>query len=244
MLWKIGGTNSYLMGTIHELRQSDEIPPHYFDIAKRSDLVFFEALKRDTKAFPFTLPAAPSEIVNRAMQKLSDLEEPYIDLSQQPSLDISTRVLEACRFRKQIYASLGVDAKVYQSVSEHIETRQLDDREFVCDYMNRIPSTDADKLAIQAIEDGETITSEFVETIEAWKAGDMEELERLHLIDSVRSPFLHSLTPLRNAIWVSRILEPLIQSKNILVCGGIFHFIGEGSILDLLNRKFASIRRV
>lgn len=94
---------------------------------------------------------------------------------------------------------------------------------------------------------------------EAWKAGDLdkmlaededtsnytdEEIEVYNNVAKISDQYNKALIHDRNAIWADKIEEYLNDSKDYFVAGGSAHFYGEGSVIELLEKKGIKVTRV
>lgn len=94
---------------------------------------------------------------------------------------------------------------------------------------------------------------------EAWKSGDLdrmfaieedlsgytqEEIEAYNNVANVSAQYEKTLIHDRNAIWADKIDGYLKDSKNYFVAGGTAHFYGDGSVIELLEKKGLKVERV
>ena len=83
------------------------------------------------------------------------------------------------------------------------------------------------------------------ELVEAWKKGDLEELEHL-LNDSMKeSPEVRDILLVRrNRNWVPQIIDYLNDEEDYLVIVGAGHLIGTESVVDLLRKRGIRVERI
>lgn len=94
---------------------------------------------------------------------------------------------------------------------------------------------------------------------EAWKSGDLdkmfaveedlsaytpEELEAYNNVANISGQYDDALLNDRNAIWADTIKGYLDDNKDYFVAGGTAHFYGEGSVIELLEKKGLTVTRV
>jgi uncharacterized protein YbaP (TraB family) len=77
----------------------------------------------------------------------------------------------------------------------------------------------------------------------AWAVGDVDGLERLMRADMSDAEYRVLLTE-RNKRWMPRLEQQLQQPQQAMVVVGAAHLVGKDSLVDLLQRRGYSIRRV
>ena len=81
--------------------------------------------------------------------------------------------------------------------------------------------------------------------VEAWKAGDMDELDKLVNGSMKDAPETYDrLLIQRNRNWVPQLEELLKNNRNYLVVVGAGHLVGKGSVIELLREQGYTVDRL
>lgn len=135
----------------------------------------------------------------------------------------------------------------------------LDDYNEVYKELGKLSDEDAEVL-IQSLklvkpEDGSADNAMW----EAWKSGDVErifaveedlssytqeEIEVYNNVAKISEQYEKTLIHDRNAIWADKIEGYLNDNKDYFVAGGTAHFHGDGSVIELLEKKGIKVTRV
>jgi uncharacterized protein len=93
-------------------------------------------------------------------------------------------------------------------------------------------------LLKQSLKELEVIGKKSSEIRTAWKRGDVQKMEALTSLSLREFPEVkEALFTGRNALWVPKIEDLMNKEGDSLVIVGAGHLVGEGGILDLLQKK-------
>lgn len=217
-LWEVThqGNTVYLMGSVHMLR------PEVYPL----DDALYEAFDAaEVVAFELDLPVAMVEQM-----------KPWL-----VSLTLSSVVMQQAGFE----AAAGIDlhfherAKAANRTIIGLETMQ--DQIVVFEGLD-----DAGQVAFvrSTLEQLDTSVDQLDEATEYWRHGDVERLAEMFTESMGDQPVLmERILFERNRNWIPQI-EALLQTpETAIVIVGIGHLVGEGSVIELLEKRGYSVRR-
>ena len=112
-------------------------------------------------------------------------------------------------------------------------------------FFDRLPEADQRMLLEGAIDQPQSMNSEFAKMLGAWSRGDVNAIARTFNQDLAASPVLkHALIEQRNANWSRWIRKRMSQPGAILIAVGAGHLAGKDSVIDLLKRSGYQVKRL
>lgn len=263
-LWQIKSPQNtvYLLGSIHLLKQSDyplaqQINEAYDDAEKlvfevdlgdlesteAQSIILEKATANDGKTLQDRLTP---ETYSLAKTKASEIGLPIEAFSGfKPwffSLTLITLKLQRLNFNPEN----GVDQYFFKKATK--DGKEILALETIEDQFNLFDSFsqgNQEQYIRQTIDELETLETSFQEMVQAWKAGDDKALEALLLKSFKDYPELEDqVFGARNRKWMTTI-EPLLQKKeDYLIVVGAGHLVGKDSVLELLQAKGHTLKRL
>lgn len=246
ILWKVQSPRNtiFLAGSIHVLQPQHYPLPQVFDEAfKQSSRVMFE-VDLDGLASPEaqmemlrnglylngkTLPTVLSP-KNYAMAKANltqlglQIEDFHRMKPWMTAIAVMTLELKKLGFE----SAYGVDRYFYdkaQAAGKAI--KGLETAEFQLNLFDQLPAPIQEQFLLQTLEDLKTIDTQIHGMINAWKEGNVQELETL-LIDLGEYPELYqALVVNRNHDWLPSIEQALQAKEPVFIVVGALHLLGK-----------------
>ena len=102
-----------------------------------------------------------------------------------------------------------------------------------------------DELIEYTLSDIENLSSLMINMKEAWRSGDVPELERLAIAPYIEAfpGILDNMLNNRNNKWMSKIEEMLNTSEVEFILVGALHLVGEQGLLAQLNLRGYTIEQ-
>ncbi|MET0357425.1 MAG: TraB/GumN family protein [Cellvibrio sp.] len=248
-----GKNKIYLAGTIHLLRSQDFPPPAEFDAAyQQSQKIYFETDIQIANSPEFgqrfahamllpnntTLKDVLSAATWAELQSFS--EKNQFPLSQTMMFNPAMMsLLITIHEAKKIGAGDGVDVYYDKSArSDKKFTGELETANDVIGYMKNFDLEDPNKTIKSTLSDAEFIEKDLGKMISAWKAGDLDTLEK-EMGEKMRkeTPNIHkALVVDRNQKWFPKI-ERMFESPEVeMVLVGSLHLPGKDGLLTSLKK--------
>ncbi len=263
-IWKLSDEDStvYLAGSVHLLREKDMPIPEAFDriYEKADDLVFeIDLAEMLSPAMALkireigSLPQGQSLADRIAPTTLADLRDYLKSQNLPPNLFdrytpgmtyITLGSLEANRHGAR--ADLGLEIRYYRkSVNDNKPSWGLETAEFQISRFDEIDPEIVEQLIIDTLNEAEESEGSLDEIIDAWKSGDEKQIAELIVDRLADTPEVKKvLLDDRNANWVPEVEKALKTDRNTLFLVGAAHLAGEGSLIDLLQRKGFEIEQI
>lgn len=94
------------------------------------------------------------------------------------------------------------------------------------------------KFLVDAADDIPQMQDDLRRLVAAWRAGDMDALDREFREERAKAPALYdALLGERNRKWLPKIEALLAEDRDYLVVVGTLHFVGSDGLLELLNQS-------
>ncbi len=264
-VWRVEseqGGQLYLCGTIHILRERDyPLPAGYETAYQNSDELLLE------------LPpgAATSGNLTLRMRELGTLPEDsrldqWLDTADWEKVRTwaGKRGMDSAminRFHPWFVALMMVaveyevlGAGAAHGVDQHFETRARSDgkpgsgletvEEQLALFSGMTREQELDVLQ-QTLAELETVEKEYEAMIQAWRKGDLDQLQSMLFREASRHPELMNLfLTRRNHAWVPRLAGLLREGRKVMVLVGAGHLGGEDGVLRLLEQEGFRIYRL
>lgn len=256
-LWRLQGkTNTvHILGSVHVLRATDYPLPEPMNTAfAESDVLVLEIDIADS--------ANPENLKGMLLPKGKTLKDV---LSKKTYRMLNKRCREAglpianfAKFKpflalealmmgelvKLGYNPMqGLDMHFYQKARKaKMRVAALETVAFQISMMDKLGS---DSVLRQGLRELDVLEAEMSRMIDAWKAGDLEVLAELIGEMSKGDSSIHEALFLkRNRDWIGKI-KPMLESvEDHIIIVGAGHLVGEGSVIDLLEKAGYSLQRL
>jgi len=256
-VWSISDDDStvYLAGSIHILRETDLPVPRIFkQVYDKSEEVIFEIdmAKMNDPAMAMkiseigTLPNGETlsdklkpETVRKFKAYLEERGIPYALFKKfTPGMAyLSMASLEALRIGAR--PDLGMESQYFDFASQDNKpSRGLETVEYQMSRFNEFTDEEMDDALSKTLDEVDEMADALNELIETWKSGNMAELEALIVEQMAPTPRIKEiLLDERNENWIPEIEKSLAEKHNVMFLVGAAHLVGEGSVIDLLEKK-------
>lgn len=260
-VWKLSDpdTTIYLFGTVHVLPTgvSWRTPAFEKMVASADELVLEIADQGDKAATAATyarLAASPGlpPILDRVPADARPRLEALVKKAGlQPSqLDGLETWAVAITLGASLYGEIGASPE--QGVETQLRTsfakRPISGLETTAQqlgYFDTMPEATQRTLLISILEDADTAKTDFDKMVAAWASGDTKAIARTFDDELKKAPEIASvLIDKRNASWADWLKRRLDRPGTVMVAVGAGHLVGKGSVVDLLQRKRVTVRRV
>ncbi|MDA7921262.1 TraB/GumN family protein [Verrucomicrobiales bacterium] len=256
-VWSISDHDStvYLAGSVHVLRETDLPIPKIFkqaydeseeivfeiDMAKMTDPGMVEKMREMG-----TLPASETladklkaETVEKLKAYLATRNVPFaIFKNFTPGMAYLTMTsLEAIKLGAR--PDLGLESQYFDLASKDEKpSRGLETAEYQMSRFNEFSDEEMDEVINKTLDEVDEMAESLNELITIWKSGDMKELEALIIEQMAPTPRVKKiLLDERNENWIPAIKKSLAEKHNVMFLVGAAHLVGEGSVVDLLEKK-------
>ncbi|QQR35281.1 TraB/GumN family protein [Devosia oryziradicis] len=114
------------------------------------------------------------------------------------------------------------------------------------DVLSGAPEDEQVAMLTATLEQLDTLPKLMDKMLDSWLAGTPEELGDLFLMEmgGFEEVFLERLIYARNRNWIAPLEAMLAQDRENLVIVGAAHLIGDGSVLDLLEKAGYGVERI
>lgn len=256
VLWSLKGkTNTvYLLGSVHFLRPSEELP-------KSIDAAYAEAEQLLMEIDMDDLDPLHAQQVTLELGMLPEGETletqlgaaTYAKVSEYArSMGFEPMLLN--RFKPWLAAltltqlqlmKLGLDPSagieqrfVARAAQDHKEIGGLETLREQLAMMANLPAQQQREFLLYSVEDTERATREIDDLIAAWRIGDTQRLADLMDEGFEQYPDLYRpITVDRNRKWIAPIEALLDDRDDYLVIVGALHLVGKQSVVELLEKR-------
>lgn len=263
-VWKVtrGGNTVYLGGTIHILRATDFPLPAEFDVAfAASQKLYFETDIGGMKSAEVmakiaaegmytdgtTLDQALTPAAWKAAQEYC--ARAGIPLQQLKGMKpwLFTVTLALVELQKLGISLEGVDHHFYKLAGERGKaTGELETVENHLKHIFTLGRGHESEMIAKSIDDLSDLPRVLEQTIGAWRAGNMAQLDKLMLRD-IREKYptiFKDLIADRNAHWIPKIEEMLKSQETEFVLAGVGHMPGAEGLLALLKARGCTVEQL
>lgn len=256
-IWEIRDDDStvFIAGSVHLLREKDmPIPPVFDKVYAMADEIVFEidmaAMTDPTIAMKMlalgALPAGESlsdhfseETMKSLRGYLSERNMPtgMFDRLSPGMVYLTLSSLEATRNGAR--PELGLETQFFRKSKEDEKpSRGLETPEYQMSRFNELEVGEIEKLIKDSLDDLDHAGEQLDKIINAWKSGDSAMVAEL-MLDQMDegSTVREVLLTQRNENWVPAIEDSLAGENTVLFLVGAAHLVGDGSVIDLLEKK-------
>lgn len=266
-IWKIGDadTTIYIFGTVHSLPpgfrwrnpvlegvivRADTLVLESTD-DENDDVTFLEGLPKDQVGH---LPPLLDRVSHRWRYKLAQIQnllppETVKDMDAMPTWIAAMGI----GFVRDLLAgdmpSPGADdwlERHFRAIGKPVEA--IEDSKAVVTNLNAVPEV-AQRLMLEAaLAAPEHTHAELDAPAHAWAQGKVDDDSPLRIIPEELDPSAAMADPLlarRNADWVHTLTGRMMARPGVfLFAAGAGHFVGPGSVIDLLRKRGVRVERV
>lgn len=261
-LWEVtdGSSTVHLLGSIHLLRP-DVYPldPTIYEVFDSADVVAFELdiaelaqagpamMERGTYQSGRTLADdLPADLAGELERRAAELSLPAaVVRTMKPwfaAMTLSALVLQQAGFD----AAAGIDLHFHQRASAAGKrTIGLETLEDQLSAMDGLSAEAQVALVRSTLAELDSTAVRMDHATALWQAGDAEALAEM-MTESMRgqSELEARLLGERNRRWVPRIEALLRGGERAIVIVGVGHLVGEGSVVDLLEKRGYTVQRL
>lgn len=256
ILWKVQSPQNtiYLAGSIHVL-QKDHYPLHHeFDDAfNASSRLIFEAdldglssplaqmnmLRKGLYLNGETLPTVLSpESYATAKAGLAGLGQQIEDFHRLKPWMVATAVMALELQKLGFESAYGVDRHFFKKAKAAGKDIQgLETVEFQLNLFDQLSPSIQEQFLLQTLEDLKNLGTQVSDMVEAWKQGNVQELETL-LVGMGEYPELNqALVINRNRDWLPHVEQALQEKEPVFIVVGALHLLGKEGLVEALKEK-------
>ncbi|NMN03929.1 MULTISPECIES: TraB/GumN family protein [unclassified Novosphingobium] len=261
-LWKVSDadTTIWLFGTIHVLPKGGApwLVGPVAQALQGSDTLVTEIARADTQASaehganvsPGMLPAGQTlpallgpERAGRLAATLTASGVPAAQFDAYKPWMAATALSLLPLIQRGYLTSQGVEATLENAHPQKQEA--LETVAFQLGLLDGLPQDAQIAWLDTVIAQYDTIGAQIAQMVNAWRAGDPDELGRLMTADMQDDPRLvETLLTRRNATWAKWIVQRLKTPGTVFVAVGAGHLAGKGSVQDDLAKDGIAVTRV
>ena len=256
-LWTLqkGGSVTYLGGTCHLLRQSYfPLPKEFYTAYDASDILVFETdlgrlkdpsiqhLLMSTATYKdgSTIDKHLSSQTYNSLKQYCDANGIPLEAISQFKPSIVVLTITAMELIKLGVTEDGVDAFFYQlATKDKKAVQELETIEDQIQFLVGMGEGNEDAFVSHSMNDLKSVKQNYESLVEAWKKGDVEELNDLMVTEfKTKTPKLYKeLITDRNGRWLHSIdtFQKTPQKEFILV--GVGHLVGSDGLIEALRQK-------
>jgi uncharacterized protein len=256
VLWSLKGkTNTvYLLGSVHFLRPSEQLPAAIDAAYVEAEQLLMEIDMDDLDPLHVQQVTLELGMLPNGETLESQLgASAYAKVSEQArSIGIEPMMLN--RFRPWLAAltlvqlqlvKMGLDPNsgveqrfVARAATDNKEILGLETLREQLAMMANLPAQQQREFLLYSVEDTERATREIDDLIAAWRSGNTTELAKLMTEGFEKYPDLYRpMTVDRNRKWIAPIEALLDDRDDYLVIVGALHLVGKDSVVDLLEKR-------
>lgn len=260
-LWKMQGQQNsvYLLGSVHVLKKSD------YPLAAPIEAAFSNAsvVAFETDIAALDDPATAMKLLSKSQlpegETLSKLLSPEVykmwtkrvgesglpaEMFDQFTPGMAAVTIAMLEMQKLgLEPDAGVDKHFFALARQSgKEIVPLEPVEFQINLLTGFSKEEGEGLLKATLKDMANLKTDLAKLLQAWKAGDAVELEKLLNEAMKESPAIYKrmLTD-RNQNWLPKIEELARGKKNAVVIVGAAHLVGKDGVVELLRKKGATV---
>lgn len=261
-LWSFQGKHNtvYLLGSIHVLSPSEQLPAVVDQAYKEAEVLVMEVDMDDLDPL-----AAQQAALQYGLLPENESLADHLDAATAAKLETAISGLGVPsamfnRFRPWLAAitltqlqllKLGLNPQsgveqrfVAKAAADGKEIQGLETLEEQLGLLANLPPRLQVSFLTQTIEEGEQLEREVDTMLNAWRTGDGRALEK-YLERAMREhPDIYKpLTVDRNRRWMSRLESIANERDDYLVIVGVLHLVGDDGVVDMLERRGYRVRQ-
>jgi uncharacterized protein YbaP (TraB family) len=256
-VWSVKGKKNtvYLAGSVHALPKEQSHFPEQLERAYQAAKVIVLEVDLDDmnplEAVQFitvngTLPAdrALKDVVGekdyeRVSKLASTLGVPEMAIAKLEPWAAALVLTQFAITRSGFDPQLGIDMQITERAKT--DGKPIDGLETVVDQLSVFDARSFEeqtRFLLDSTDDAPHLDSDLTKLISAWRAGDLDALEKEFIQERARSPELYdALLGVRNRKWMPKIKALLDDDRDYLVVVGALHFVGNDGLLTLLRKQ-------
>lgn len=249
MIWRIKGTSTILMGTVHALDESFIHLPRFVETAyDETTRLVLEIDSVPNWTPPWEEYAGSAKLSDEIDSALYDsTEKLWLELGLDPNAVNRLKPWTAalvlsdalCTTRLNLSPAWGIEARFRKRARRDnriVEGLELPDAIFAA--IKRQPIAVQIAYLRELVEDPKRAEAKVLNVIKWWRTSDIRNFEAFLDDELGRFPSLHTATVFeRNESWMPRICELIEANESALVACGALHFVGSKGLPALLERK-------
>ncbi|MFK8031651.1 MAG: TraB/GumN family protein [Gammaproteobacteria bacterium] len=253
---------TYLLGSIHVLRDQDYPLPKAFQAAyddaeqlvMELDFTDLDAVSTfSTTRRLAMLPSSESlrSVMGEANYSLADTaaKEIGVDLEQFARVDpwyAAMTITQLQLGRLGFKAENGIELHFAKQAKRDAKSGSgLETIEEQLGILDALPIESQSQFLLESLVDMAELKEEGEHMIKAWKSGNAEQLHELFAEDLENNPDLHdALLIKRNMAWLPRIIDMTSQKDDYLVVVGALHLVGNEGVVELLRERGYTVRQL
>jgi len=261
-LWSFEGKNNtvYLLGSIHVLSSSEQLPAVVDDAYRDAETLVMEIDMDDIDPLAAQQAAMQYGLLPENESLTDQLDAATAAKLEAATAELGIPVAMLNRFRPWLAAitltqlqllKLGLNPQsgveqrfVTRAMGDGKEIQGLETLEEQLGLLANLPPRLQTSFLLQTLDEAETIESEVGTMLSAWRTGDGHALQK-YLDQAMREhPEIYvPLTVDRNRRWMSRLETIANEKDDYLVIVGLLHLVGKDGVIDLLKRRGYSVRQ-
>lgn len=261
-VWKVfrGDSVIYLAGTVHLLRPADYPLPDAYDRAYQAA----DALVLETELERMMQPETQRKLVSYMLYPDGMTLEQRVDpaiyqrlseyfAGQKLSIELFRRykpssimlIITVLEMQRMGFSQQGVDQYyLTQALQDGKPVQALETLEQQMDYLASIGAGQESELLLYTLDKVALVEAEFEALLQAWRVGDVEQLDQLVNGNLDEFPGLYdSLLVERNNNWMPQLETYLQTPETELVLVGAAHLVGQDGLLKQLEQKGYQVSR-
>jgi uncharacterized protein YbaP (TraB family) len=255
-LWSLEGQRNtiYLLGSVHFLSPSEKLPramdAAYEDaeaLVMEIDMDDLDPLEMQQVALELgMLPAGETLERQLGVETYGAVAAKAREIGIEPAMLDRFRPWFAALTLVQLHLiKMGLDPTA--GVEQRLTARAASDGKPITGFeslreqlgiLASLPAPQQREFLMYSVEDTEKATKEIETMLAAWRNGDVSALDKLLAEGMEKYPKVYRpLTVERNRKWIASIEQLLDDKDDYLVVVGTLHLVGDGSVIELLEKK-------
>ncbi|HEY0686414.1 MAG TPA: TraB/GumN family protein [Steroidobacter sp.] len=255
-LWSLKGrTNTvYLLGSVHFLSKSEQLPAALEEAYKNSEVLLMEIDMDDLDPAETQQVTLELGMLPAGQSLEQQLGKPTYTRLVTRAQDVGIDPALLNRFKPWFAAMTLVQLQLMKmglapdsGIEQRFTTRAVADKKPIhgletlreqLGMLAGLPAPQQREFLLYSIDDADRIAEEIDELLSAWRRGDSKALADLLAEGFEQYPDLYRpLTTDRNRRWVSQVEQLLDDREDYLVVVGTLHLVGKDSLIELLEGK-------
>ncbi|MDQ6979316.1 MAG: TraB/GumN family protein [Mariprofundaceae bacterium] len=255
------GATVYLGGTVHVLKEDDfPLPDAYQRAYQASDTLVFETdmnAMKEPKAMANMMLAMQyhddrtlQSVLKPATYAKLEIEAKKLDVDLMTLNNFRPVALMTLMMAIQLHQmgvkEGGVDAHFFaKAIQDGKALTGLESVDFQISMLATMGEGEEDEMILSSLDDFSQMQEHWDEMIQAWREGDLTELEQQFITPMRQHPVMYQqMLVARNQAWLPQILTMVKDHKKALILVGAAHLIGEDGLLQQLKQKGCQARQM